>query len=250
MFQERVEQVRSKVKSLLEQYRAAHPQFNVPEIDIRFDLAGRVAGWAGKHRGSYFMRFNRVMMMNQSWDHIINETVPHELAHIICFATNSDDAHGLRWRAVCRALGGSAKRTHSESVVYANGNTYVYTSSTGKTVNLSEVKHRRIQRGTVYVGRNGMGRIDRSCAWSLLGQTPAVQPTKEVPVETLLPKTVQDLDIPGVSKAAAIRARIYSAKQAGEPQGAVIAWAMTRLQMSAALARTYVKNNWEKVHVR
>lgn len=245
MFAERCQEVRAKVARLVAQYEARHPGQTVPQMDIRFDLRGRAAGMAGRKGMNYFMRFNRDMMLNAGWDHLIKDTVPHELAHIICFALGTDRGHGFYWRRTCIELGGNGERCHSEAVTYAKGRTYVYTTSTGRTVNLSETKHRRVQQGASYTGRNGLGRIDRTCAYSLLGSTtvitPAVSP-KAVPVHTLLPKALQPAPAmpAGASKADLIRAQIRAGRSASE----CVQYGITVLGMTASLARTYVKNNW------
>lgn len=173
MLQERAQQVRAKIAELIKRYETLSGK-TLPTIDVRFDLRGATAGQAGRRAGAYgytyFMRFNRDMMLNESWDHLFNNTVPHELAHIVCFVDNSDRGHGVVWRRWCRALGGNAERCHKEAVVYAKGRTFVYTTSTGQTYNLSETKHRRVQQqGAVYTFRDSrMGKIDRQCAYSLL----------------------------------------------------------------------------------
>lgn len=249
MFADRVQQVRAKVAQLVAQYEARHPGQKVPQMEIRFDLRGRAAGQAGRRGWSYFMRFNRDMMMNAGWDHLFNDTVPHELAHVICFANGSDHGHGLFWKRTCIALGGSGERCHTEAVTYAKGRTYVYTTSTGRTIHMSETKHRRIQGGSSYTGRNGLGRIDRTCAYSLLGSTEIVRPAvspKQVPVQTLLPKPVQSRDF-GTSNADLVRGRIMEAKRKGEGTQSVWTWAVSTLGMSPTLAKTYVRNNWHKV---
>lgn len=256
MFAERCQEVRAKINQLVAEYEHRHPGQKVPQMNIRFDLRGRAAGQAGRKGLNYFMRFNKDMMLNEGWDHLIKDTVPHELAHIICFANGSDFGHGLFWRRTCRELGGSGERCHTEAVTYAKGRTYVYTSSTGYTVNLSEVKHRRIQAGSSYTFRErNKGRLDSTCAYSLLGTTTVVkpaQPTKAVPVETLLPKPaaypVGQPYVPatGASKAELVRGRIAQAKQAGEGPAVVVQWAVMGLGMSLSLAKTYVKNNWAR----
>lgn len=173
MLQERAQQVRAKVAQLIAVYEKATGKV-LPPIDVRFDLRGATAGQAARRsdgRGyNYFMRFNRDMMLNEGWDHLFNNTVPHELAHIICFVFNLDRGHGAAWRRTCRMLGGNGERCHSEAVVYAKGRTFVYTTSTGQTFNLSETKHRRVQQqGAVYTFRDSrMGRIDRQCAFTPL----------------------------------------------------------------------------------
>ena len=199
------------------------------------------------------MRFNRDMMVNQSWDHLINDTVPHELAHIICMANQLDRGHGYLWAMTCRELGGNGERCHTEAVTYAKGNTYVYTTSTGKTYNVSQVKHRRIQGGSSYVFKDrSMGRLDKTCAYSLMGSntvvTPIVSP-KEVPAQTLLPKAVQPVTTApaGASKAEQVRVIIRAVKMQNGSLMDAQRRAVAELGLTAAYARSCVAFNWGRV---
>ena len=249
MFEARVQQVKDKIQSITQAYKAKHPNRFIPEFDIRFDLRGRCAGQAGRSRGQWLMRFNRDMMVNQSWDHLINDTVPHELAHIVCMANNLDRGHGYMWAMTCREMGGTGQRCHSEEVTYAKGNTYVYTTTTGKTYNVSQVKHRRIQQGAGYTFKDRtMGRLDKTCSYSLLGNTVVITPpvTKQVPVTAVITPPVVTPKF-GVSNAEMIRARIAQAKARNESVDTVVSFGVTVLGMTNALARTYVKNNWNRV---
>jgi SprT protein len=252
MLQDRIQQVNAKIAQLIALYEARHPGQKVPKIEVRFDLRGRAAGQAGRRGWNYFMRFNRDMMLNAGWDHLINDTVPHELAHVICFANGSDQGHGLFWRRTCRALGGSGERCHSEEVTYAKGRTYVYTTSTGQTFNISEVKHRRIQQGAGYTFRDRkMGRIDRTCAYSLLGAQPVITaydaPVARVPEHVENKRETPTVSSNKPSNAELVRARIAQAKARSEMPAVVVQWAVDLLGMKVALAKTYVKNNWPKV---
>ena len=253
MFQERVQQVKDKIQSITQAYKAKHPNRIIPVTDIRFDLRGRSAGQAGRDRGQWVMRFNRDMMVNQSWDHLINDTVPHELAHIICMANQLDRGHGYLWAMTCRELGGNGERCHTEAVTYAKGNTYVYTTSTGKTYNVSQVKHRRIQGGSSYVFKDrSMGRLDKTCAYSLMGSntvvTPIVSP-KEVPAQTLLPKAVQPVTTApaGASKAEQVRVIIRAVKMQNGSLMDAQRRAVAELGLTAAYARSCVAFNWGRV---
>ena len=251
MFQDRCNQIRAKINQLIAEYEHRHPGQKVPQIDIRFDLRGRCAGIAGYKGWNYFMRFNKDMMVNQAWDHLFMDTVPHELAHIICFANGSDRGHGVFWKRTCKELGGTGERYHSEAVIYAKGRTFVYTTSTGATVNLSEIKHRKIQQGAYYLFKDrSKGRLDRACSYSVLGTQATVVHTKAVPVQSLLPTApVQPAQQPTHkgSKADQVRARIAQAKKIGEASSVVVDYAVTFLGMNLTLAKTYVKNNWMKV---
>jgi len=77
-----------------------------------------------------------------------------------------DNGHGRVWKNVCRFLGGSGETYHQETVVYARGRTFAYTTSTGMVVNISETRHRRIQSGQLYTVRDG--KIDKSCQFRLV----------------------------------------------------------------------------------
>jgi predicted SprT family Zn-dependent metalloprotease len=252
----RIALVQQKVTKLI---ALANKKYNItlPVIKVRFDLRGRCAGMAGRDFNSYYMRFNTDMLVNEAWDHLYDETVPHELAHIVCFyKPELGRNHNPGWKRVCVELGGSGARTHSELVVYAKGRTYVYTSSTGAQLALNERRHKAVQNfGAVLRYRRGKGSVDRTCSYYIYGSATApkktVAPvvTPKLPESTVFPvKTVAKAPhTDGASNAAKIRARIAKAKVDNEDQNAVIQYGITTLHMSEALARTYVKNNWSKV---
>ena len=243
MFTERAEQVRSKVAELVKQ---ANQKFNIdlPEIQIRFDLRGGAAGMAGGRFGQFYMRFNRDMMLNQGWDHLINDTVPHELAHIVCFVNpRLGRNHDLGWKRVCRALGGTGKRCHSEEVVYANGRTYYYTTTQGHVIAISQQRHGKIQRGKSYTLR-GKGAINRQCQYSTSKPTETVQIKKVIAAPVAGPVATVDSTS---SKADQVRAKIRECRSVGQDQEVVVQWAQLVLQMNRTLARVYVRNNWNKV---
>ena len=163
---DRINQINSKLWKLITRANAIFG-IELPHIAVNFDLRGRSAGQAIRRGYVYTVRFNRDMIMNDGWEHIINETVPHELAHIICFVNpNLGRNHDAGWTRVCRLLGGSGERCHKEVVTYAKGKTYIYTTSTGHTVSMSAIRHRKVQNGGTYICRE-RGRIDRTCQYSV-----------------------------------------------------------------------------------
>ena len=234
MLQERIQLVQARIQTLIAQWQTQTGQ-TLPDIQVKFDLRGRVAGWAGSRGGRYFMRFNTDMMQNAAWTHVINNTVPHELAHVICFVQGTDSGHGRVWVRTCRALGGNGERCHSEAVTYAKGETYVYTTSTGRTIHLSSIKHKKIQQGASYTGRRGLGRIDRSCAYHVLGQT--VQPVTRV-----TPPATPARAVTG-SRAARVRAWIVQ----GLTQAQVYELCRSQLAQTDAQARQYWRTESAKV---
>jgi hypothetical protein len=171
---------------------------------------------------------------------------------LVCFFNPQlGSNHNRGWARVCRTLGGTGARCHRETVTYANGKTYYYTTSTGHTIALSSIRHRKVQQGGSYLWR-GKGKIDRACAYSTTPPTANTQPTAQ-PRETFL--DAQAHYAPSqLSKADQIRNRIREAKTrtdytdllAQHEQSHVTEWAVRSLGMSRTLARTYVKNNWSK----
>jgi predicted SprT family Zn-dependent metalloprotease len=149
---------------------------DLSKVSIRFDLKGRCAGVAGA-RGipgggrTYFMRFNRDMLTREAFDHVHNDTVPHEIAHIVCFMNpRLGSNHDSGWARVCQQLGGTGARTHQEDVIYGKGKTFEYTTTTGEKVRLSEQKHRKIQDGrTITFAKSSMGQINMHCAHAVVG---------------------------------------------------------------------------------
>ena len=239
--QERFEQVRSKIAALVLQANTLY-DIELPNIDVRFDLRGRAAGQAGRRYGQFFMRFNRDMIANdKSWQHMINDTVPHELAHIVCFfkpTLGRNHDHG--WKSVCRALGGTGERCHNEQVVYAKGNTYHYRTTLGHTVTVSERIHRNLQKGSTYTVR-GKGKLNRECEYELYrAATPKLEPKRKLPVGDVSEGA-------RMSKSYQVRHSIARAKREGWQRASVVQWAVEYLGMSRSLARTYVNNNWDKV---
>lgn len=259
----KIQQIKDEVKRLIAK---ANERYNItlPEITLRFDLTGRSAGQAIRKQGLYSMRFNKQMMMNAGWDHIINDTVPHELAHVIGFFTKKDFGHGDWWRACCIALGGTGKTRHSCAVMHRGG-TFAYTTSTGQVFNVSNTIHKKIQAGCSYTLKADRSAVNSRCAWVELNEVGAVIKTAPAGPATAprvstfyigqpeVPRTPKPIAVKhtltttGTTKAAQVRGAIVQAKELGLTMGDVAAWAVMKLGMSLSLALVYCRNNWDKV---
>jgi predicted SprT family Zn-dependent metalloprotease len=259
--QAQIEAIRSKVQECIAR---AEAKFGVkmPRVDVRFDLEGRAAGMAGHRWGQFYLRFNRNHMQlgGKTWEHLLNDTVPHEVAHTVCqafpkFGRNHDQG----WKRVCIALGGSGQRCYSEEdapEAIAAQRPWVYITTNGNEVRVTKVIHSKIQQGMIYTFRGGKGQVSRQCQYNYM-TAPAVDASKKpVVVNTPAPLVLSNtkVEIPlkrpaltaGVSKADQVRARIQQARAQGESAAVVVQWAVTELGMSLSLAKTYVKNNWAK----
>jgi len=230
---------------------------------VRFDAKGTARGHAGYKDGIYYIRFNHPLIETHGYDGIITNTVPHEIAHIVCFKNPLIGRnHNRDWARVCIALGGDGRRCHQEDVVLGNGLTYEYITTTGKKFRVGQAKHRRVH------ARLKLGPITMRKAWvngiitkdspvSIVGQrgykldTPVVAKVGVQPVIShtstfaayVQPKVRQG----GQSNAEKVRELIKLAKSFNRNQENVISAAQTNLGMSRGLATTYVKNNWNKV---
>ena len=253
---ERIEQVRTRCTEVIAKIRNEYG-IDCSDVTISFNLRGRTAGWAGCKRpmfggagSDFFVRFNVDMIAGDSFDHIINDTVPHEFAHIVCYKRPElGRNHDQGWKNVCWTLGGSAKRCHNEQVVFAKGRTFQYLTTIGILHTVSEKIHRKIQTGAAYRIRNG-GKLDKTCKWALFGQPInfAIAETPAAPVEVSQPKVTTPKTAPaGTSNATLVREFIRIAKRNNQTQKDVVSLCIDQLGMTRALAATYVKNNWEKV---
>ena len=142
----------------------ANSRFNItlPNIEVKFDLRGKSAGQAIAKNiygiiPEYSIRFNIDMVNGNGFNHILSETVAHELAHIICFHLKSDRGHGKVWKLVCMALGGSGERCHREEVTPARKiEQFLYNTTCGNVVKVSKIRHNRIQNDNKkYLLKNG-----------------------------------------------------------------------------------------------
>lgn len=249
MLKQRAEQIQIRVQQLIAQVR---DQFNVDlgTVEIRFDLKGRAAGMACIRGNKLSLRFNTQMMQNSSWDHIYNETVPHEVAHLVCFVKPTlGKNHDAGWKRVCQLLGGTGARCHNEPVVYAKGKTYAYTTTTGRQVNVSEKMHTSIQNGASYTVKRDGGRINNQCQYSLAavsGQPVDTAAKPKAKTATTKSTTAKPKTTNKSSNASLVREQIALAKQQGQDSMTVVAWAVATLGMTLSLAKTYVKNNWAR----
>ena len=99
----RYEAMRQRTKEVL---ALAEQLYGVKiEPTVSFNLRGRVAGWAGCKLCSsgrqYSLRFNCELIQGKHFDDMVNLTVPHEVAHLVCYARpDLGSKHDAGWRRV------------------------------------------------------------------------------------------------------------------------------------------------------
>ena len=120
------------------------------DVSVRFTLGGSSAGQAGKDKktGVWFVNFNRRLMSDDNnWQDYVDETIIHEVAHIIAFVTKLDRGHGPNWKAIMRKLGAVPSRCHDYDVSAVSRSRrhavkYIYKCNCS-TYSLSRVNHKK-----------------------------------------------------------------------------------------------------------
>ena len=168
----RFEAIRNKTAEVLARAGALYSVDLKPTVG--FNLRGRVAGWAGcKHCAGqrvYTLRFNRDLIAGDHFEDIRDNTVAHEIAHLVCYARPElGKNHDGGWRRVCLALGGNGNPHHDYEVTYAAGG-FTYRTTVGYEITVSKIRHTKIQNGHTYSIRGGHGQLTRTCQWVPAGR--------------------------------------------------------------------------------
>ncbi len=141
--------------------------FNIEDVEIKFDLRGKAAGQAEYYTRRFgfvediIIRYN-VEAIEKDFEHIINQTVPHEIAHLIAYNERSYSGskiyHGRKWKQAVVALGGSADRCHNISLTSARKTRqWIYVLPNGEEITLKTNRHNKILRGAIYSLRTKFG---------------------------------------------------------------------------------------------
>jgi predicted SprT family Zn-dependent metalloprotease len=149
-----VQAVKKKFGELVQQAIDIYPQHRtaLQNITLCTTLTGTKAGEAREktRQGVRFftLRVNVAMMTinDTNWDGILNNTVSHELAHIIDFMIRGKSNHDRYWVAIHRRLGGNGKACHNYECRFRGGS-FVYHVN-GTDVILSKVRHERLTKGS------------------------------------------------------------------------------------------------------
>lgn len=277
------EQILAKCKQVVEIAKAKYG-VDMSQVRVSFDLKGAAAGKAGGKRyrdtvmSNYFVKFNDDMMRREAMNHVLNNTVPHEYAHVLCYI-NPDlgKNHNYGWERVCLALGGSGATRHKEAVVYGKGITYEYKTDLGHVVRMSERHHRTVQAGGTVRFRHGKGVVRLGCAYSIVGHqgrtlaapivkqavnnpapvqpvqarvyVPAVAPRAIAPAPRNILPTPNVLPAAGESKASISRRIMLQGYRAGHGYETIIAAMIAANGYDRQLARGTFKANHAKVGI-
>lgn len=121
--------------------------------DITFDATGASAGTFKREHSTnrWTINYNEELFATH-WRECFDQTIPHEVAHYICYAYNAGKNHDAGWKAVMRLFGKEPKVYHSMDVsVVTKGRrlkrfTYQCACAGGKgTHQLTTIRHNRIR---------------------------------------------------------------------------------------------------------
>lgn len=106
--------ITKKVEELYQKAKTIFPNlenWTRPAWDAK--VTGTTAGLA------YFLQ-NRISLnaglFNRNKDDFFNDTIPHEIAHLVAFMVYNDRSHGPVWKNTMQKLGYSPSRLHSMDI--------------------------------------------------------------------------------------------------------------------------------------
>lgn len=281
--QDRFDAIRSKTAQVLAKAEALYGVKIEPQI--LFNLTGRTAGYAScrfcmftRKAQDFKLRFNREIIQGKHFQDMMDNTVPHEVAHLVTYARpDLGRKHDTGWRLICLALGGNGNTRHNYETTPKGGG-ITYRATCGTEVTVSKLIHTKIQAGQGRVLRKTRGRVDRFCAWAPQGQplpevpqmrkigelvipgnklpAPPVSPTpapaaveRKVLVAPVIParKEVRITKDGELTWAEKVRRLIRAHKDLGHDINKVIELAILDLGMTRERARSCVKAHWNKV---
>jgi SprT protein len=162
------EQILMQCHSVFRRANSLFPHLNFKQVEIKFNLKGHQAGQARRDWGEYSVRFNNEYAV-YDLQHILSDTVPHEIAHLACFMDERlGKNHNSGWKKLCVDLGGTAQTTHPIPKVFCKGRTFQYVTTTGKEVRVSEHMHNKIQAGAAYRYSKAEGDVHRGCLYTVV----------------------------------------------------------------------------------
>lgn len=155
--QHALDQLEQRVRRLAAR-AAAELAVSLPVPVVRADLRGLAAGRChlSVHgdRARVVIRFHeRVLQEEWLLRLALSETAPHEVAHAAIGVWSLGRRkrvrpHGPEWRALCRALGGSGRTTHSLPLRRVRRRReYEYRLDGDRVIWLGAVRHGRLQSG-------------------------------------------------------------------------------------------------------
>jgi SprT protein len=145
------------VQECLDKVQDRNAEVKLAFPEIVYDLKGRTAGRANGEK----IRLNADLLNGKYREDMLNQTVPHEVAHSIQFQLfPRSQPHGREWRVIMYILGKPATRCHNYDTKPARvtKRPYEYRCNC-QTHHLTEYKHIKIQSGAKYICKRCKGEL-------------------------------------------------------------------------------------------
>ena len=122
---------------------------------------------AGLARGGREVHINQ-LIASQNIKVACDDTIPHEIAHIVCQRLKLDRGHGRNWKRIAWSLGCSGERCMDSKeagvqfVKLRQRKEYRYIASCNTEVWLSDIMHKKVMNGANRKLRSTGGKINSS----------------------------------------------------------------------------------------
>lgn len=142
-----------------------YPAFTACRGKVKFTIRPNMGTNAGKAYGDLSIEIN-LAMARQNLEFICNNTIPHEIAHILCFYFRWDLGHGHKWKVVAMSLGCSGdsrfsfEKTGIQPVMMRQRSKYLHKATCGTELWLSDVMHGKVMQGQVRVLHSTGGKLN------------------------------------------------------------------------------------------
>jgi SprT protein len=143
--------MRVQIKELVKKYKEmAERKYGRKFDTISIDWTQRRSTVAGK---AYMTRWSVWINipLHQAKPEMLEDTVAHEVAHLISYKVHGKSGHGPEWRSTMRKLGQSPSRTfnatNEQRLTGKNMTRHIYRCECGFELNVSAKRHNSMRRG-------------------------------------------------------------------------------------------------------
>ena len=159
----------------------ANEMYNIDiKLDVKVNVRGaRIAGVAERKLGVYRVRLNPLFCQQQPED-MMEDTIPHEIAHIVCFALKCDDGHGPKWRKIAKSLGSTGKRTCDLSIIDPKKTYFYVVFENGVKVDIGQIRYNQVMSGKKTYNHRLYGKINKDCKFEIVNGSNILKEVKEV----------------------------------------------------------------------
>lgn len=85
------------------------------------------------------------------FDDLINDTIAHEVAHLVAIYFYKNKSHNKQWKEICKTLGGNGRAVSNHILTPERLHRYhKYKLDSNEIIWLSSMKHRQVQNGLLF----------------------------------------------------------------------------------------------------